>query len=138
MISGNGKGQCRGWMKASERRTRGEAFFLKTLVVQGIWRRTSLVIRAIIVTGVFTRRILGRRREGKRWELNRILQHERLAGSTVWALFSLRRDGGGYLSGSDETCLESELFRTAIHAAGAKSPPTRTQRGRERRPVDVG
>lgn len=137
MISGNGKGKCRGWMKASERRTR-EAFFLKTLVVQRIWRRTSLVIRAIIVTGVFAGNILARRREGKRWELNRILQHERLAGSTVWALFSLRQDGDGYLSGSDETCLESELFRTAIHAAGAKSPPTRTQRGRERRPVDVG
>lgn len=64
-------------MKTCESGTRDEGFFLETLVVQRIWRETGIIIKATKVAVVFTRRILWRRRERKRGELNWILQHER-------------------------------------------------------------
>jgi hypothetical protein len=80
-------------VKTCESGTRDEGFFLETLVVQIIWGETGIFIRATRVTGVFTRMILWRRREGKRGELNRILQHERAVkdGSYRDALLSKRR-----------------------------------------------
>jgi hypothetical protein len=74
-------------VKTCESRTRDEGFFLETLVVQRIWGKTGIIISATLnVTVIFTRRNLCRRRKGKRWKLNRILQHERAVEGSIDAL----------------------------------------------------